>query len=123
MSRENASRFAVRDRGLRRVRTVTTWSAAGSAGLAVAAAIALMPATASPASGGVTAGAGPAATGNTGAAATPAASPGASQPSRVKTPTRRPHASRTTRSPRLTPPPAPPAPTGNGGRHASSGGS
>jgi hypothetical protein len=122
MSRAHTSRFAARDRGLRRVRTVTAWSAAGSAGLAVATAIALVPATASPASDRAT-------TGGADAGTAPAGAPGAGATTdRPADPTRspagqgRPHP-RHTSAPRLTPPTTPPAAAGNGSQHTSSGGS
>lgn len=131
MSRAHLSRFAVRDNGLRRARIVTAWSAAGSAGLALAAAIALVPATAWPASSQVT-GAGNragadngtgddnGATGDDGGA--PASGP-TPTPRHSSTRTNRPHARRTTTAPRLAPPTNPPVTSGNGGQHATSGGS
>ena len=120
MSRAHLSRFAVRDRGLRRARTVTAWSAAGSAGLAIAAAIALVPAAATPASG--QAGADDRVTGP--APADDRATPGAtSRPSRTPAAGSRPHARRTTRALRLAPPTTPPATARSGGQHATSGGS
>src|SRR3954451_9199624 len=101
MSRAHTSRFAVRDRGLRRARAVTAWSAAGSAGLAVATAIALVPATA-PASDRAETGGSPAATTPAGASGGPAA-PDDASPGAV-----RPHPRRTTSTPRLRPPTTPP---------------
>ncbi|MCU7729465.1 hypothetical protein ODJ79_37600 [Actinoplanes sp. KI2] len=115
MPRAHTSRFAVRDRGIRRVRSVTVWSAAGSAGLAVAAAIAFVPATASPASGR-------AVTSGSNAGTTPAAPPeDTARPSRTPAVTARPHPRRTS-TPRLTPPTTPPA-AATGSQHTSSGGS
>ena len=121
MSRAHTSRFAARDRGLRRVRRVTVWSAAGSAGLAVATAIALVPAAASPASDRATGGtdAAPAPTGAPDAGATPDRP---ADPARSPTAPGRPHP-RHTSTPRLTPPTTPPAAADNGGQHTSSGGS
>ncbi|WP_030443505.1 hypothetical protein [Actinoplanes subtropicus] len=116
MSGAHTSRFAVRDRGLRRVRAVTVWSAAGSAGLAVATAIALVPPAAAPASDRAATGGAPAGT------APPSPSGGRAAPD-DEAGTARPHARRTTRTPRLRPPTTPPVPVGNGGQQATSGGS
>jgi len=117
MTRAHISRFAVRDRGQRRVRTVTIWSATGSAGLAVATAIALVPATASPASSrAVTS-----VPGTTGAV--PAASPtGAATPEDAPA-TRRPRPRHTTSAPRLVPPTTPPVVVHNPPPQTGSGGS
>ena len=123
MSLDNGSRFAARDRGLRRVWKVTVWSATGSAGLAVAAAIALVPATASPAAHRTTTDGSRAATSGTDAEKTPAASPSRRAAPGDAPPARTAHPRSTTRAPRLTPPTAPPATTDNGGQHAGSGGS
>jgi len=114
MSRAHTSRFAARDRGLRRVRRVTVWSAAGSAGLAVATAIALVPATVSPASDR-------AATSGPDTGAAPATTPtGDAAPKRAPA-TSRPHPRHTTSAPRPAPPTTPPVvvhqppQTGSGG--------
>jgi len=116
MSRAHTSRFAARDRGVRRVRTVTVWSAAGSAGLAVATAIALVPGTASPASDR-------AATSGPDAGAAPAATPtGGTAPERAPG-TAGPHPRHTTSAPRLRPPTTPPAPATNTAPQTGSGGS
>lgn len=131
MSRAHLSRFAVRDHGLRRARIVTAWSAAGSAGLALAAAIALVPATAWPASSQVTgsdnrAGTDNGSGGDNGAAGDDGGAPaGGPTPTAHRSPSRtnRPRPRRTTTAPRLAPPTVPPATSGNGGQHATSGGS
>jgi len=118
MSRAAASRFTLRDRGLRRVRVVTIWSAIGSAGLTVAGAIALAPSTASKASIAHTTG-----TSTTGPGVTRKVPGGAADRSRQPTSALTPRPRHSTSGPQLQPPAAPPANAGNGGQHATSGGS
>jgi hypothetical protein len=118
MSRTPTSRFAVRDRGLRRIRVMTAWSVAGSAGVAVAVAVALVPPAASTAS-----------TGGTSTNGTPAGGSSARAPgdtaghSRAPAATRRPRPRHTTSAPRIEPPTTPPATADSGSPHAASGGS